>query len=302
MTASKAFTAVLVATAALAEGAQAQTSSCTSDTDCATGMACRTQTVTTCTGGTTRIPCSAGAVCDPVKIDPPVCSESTLNQCVCQWPQPCSGDGDCDSAFFCQPTTRTMCSADGGPSTPPACTTSTAFPGTCQPKVPTCNSDADCPSPWTCVAVGPPVTVASPDPIDAGVVVQLPPEIATDTDTNTATSPVKTCQSPCGRTYGGSDSTQGSGALTASLDAGAGRGTTPTMPPVVAPSNEGSGTSRDLTDTKPATATKTGGSGCNVGAGKATGGATFVLSLLLCRLGCRRRGRSAYFEPPPFSA
>lgn len=286
MTASKALTAVLVATAALAEGAQAQPSSCTSDTDCATGMACRTQTVSTCTGETTRTPCSAGAVCDPVKIEPPVCSESTLSQCVCRWPQPCNGDGDCDGAFFCQPTTRATCSADGGPSTPSTCTTSTAFPGTCQPKVATCNSDADCPSPWTCVAAGAPVTVASPDPIDAGAAVSLPPEIATATATNTATSPVKTCQSPCARTYGGS--TQGSGALTTNLDAGIGKGTTPTMPPIVAPSDEGPGSSRDLTDTKPATAAKTGGSGCSVGSGEATGGTVFVLFLLLCRLGRRR--------------
>jgi MYXO-CTERM domain-containing protein len=62
------------------------------------------------------------------------------------------------------------------------------------------------------------------------------------------------------------------------------------VPPVVAPSNEGSGATGDATDTKTTTAAKTGGGGCSVGSGNVSGGAVALLGLAaaLALLGRRR--------------
>lgn len=350
---SKALTAVLVllGTTPLAARTQAQTSSCVADTDCTTGMVCRSQTITTCTGGTAKTPCTTNTVCDPAKVEPASCSESTVNLCVCRWPLACSADADCGDGFFCQPATITTCSgaagtgsagagtgtrssgggtgaasggsggsssglgggpggtgdpvpvppldavptSDAGVSMPPTCTGSTSYPGTCRPKVTACNSDADCPSPWTCVSGGLPVAVASPAPVDAGLAVPLPPDVATGTGTGTTTTTTTTlvgvCQSPCGRTYGGSDGPQGTVSLRA--DAGTSKGTTPTVPPVVAPSDEGAGATGNSTDTKTTPAAKTGSSGCTVGSGETSSATLSLLGLAvaLSLLGRKRQRR-----------
>lgn len=118
----------------------------------------------------------------------------------------------------------------------------------------------------------------------------MPPDVSrTATATSTTTTLVKACQSPCGRSYAGSDSPQGTGTIALSADAGVTKGTTPTVPPVVAPSNEGSRTPGDTDDTKTTTAAKTGGGGCSVGAGDVSGGAIALLGLAVATAILRRR-------------
>jgi len=295
----------LAASTTLATRAQAQT--CTTDADCSAGMLCHSQTVSQCTGGAAVAPCPPNTVCEPIKVEPTNCTESQVSQCAYRWQLPCGADADCGEGFGCHaamtcsgsapsatgggaadmptPAREPPPTGDAGVVTPPTCTTS--FPGTCQPKATSCNTDSDCPSQWTCGASSIGIAVAPPSRVDAGAGTTLPPDMPVSNEmatTTTTTTIVKTCQSPNTRT-GGNDSsggTQGTGTITLAAnnpDAGAGNGTTPTVPPVVAPSNEGAASTDTKTSTTTTMGAKTGSGGCSVGTGDATGGTLLLLGL-----------------------
>lgn len=313
-----------------------QLATCQTDADCGQDMFCHGETTTLCTeGGTTAVKCdpTAGA-CAPTPPSPPTtCIDTTTYQCAYKWQLPCNADADCGSGFVCQPTTSTECSASGGvavapdttggatsgvgggsggTATPllktpfdagaatstPVCTTTTSFPGSCQPAVATCASDADCPSVLVCAATyattygrggvsssgtgGGNATTggATPMAVDAGVAVapqpiSMPPG-TTSTATSTTTT-VKTCQPPFFENSRGTS--QGGGnnvplAYVAAPDAGTAKGTATSAPPspVVAPS--GNGASND----QPAAASTKGS--CGIGSGPLSRDSTLFVALL----------------------
>ena len=162
---------------------------CTADSDCAAGMICHGQTVTTCTGGSAVPPCEAGTKCDSSGVvTESQCTTETVSTCAFRWELPCNADTDCGDGFFCQPSVGGSCSSGApgsgvggetggstgagntgggtsgsgttGSATPgnsgssdlPAdtCTTTMTYPGYCRSLVAACNVDADCPSPWIC--------------------------------------------------------------------------------------------------------------------------------------------------------
>lgn len=158
---------------------------CTTDAECGTGMVCYEQTSTTCVGsGGTSSGCAANTTCDAGTVVTSVetCTATTRKICAFKWQLPCSADSDCGDGFVCQPTvsggcgtsTRSGSSTPGGSggatgsgdSSPPAadggaaqCPTTTSYPGSCAPKATTCSSDGECPSGWTCTAIGTPAPV-----------------------------------------------------------------------------------------------------------------------------------------------
>jgi MYXO-CTERM domain-containing protein len=85
------------------------------------------------------------------------------------------------------------------------CTTTTAFPGSCQPKVTTCSADSDCPSAWTCrelptaggtgVGSGGNTGTAGPLPADQPL---STPTVATTTPPPDSTATQMVCVSPYG--------------------------------------------------------------------------------------------------------
>lgn len=103
---------LLLAAASVARPVHAQT--CTTDTDCAQGMVCHSQTVTTCSGGGTTLPCPANTICEKPPTTDPTCVDSVVSQCTYQWQLPCNADADCGAGFVCQPRTVGMCSGSTG--------------------------------------------------------------------------------------------------------------------------------------------------------------------------------------------
>lgn len=111
MTKTLAQALAILATAFLAPPIHAQTQTCATDADCGQAMVCRSQTVTTCTGGAAApVKCDPNTVCEPTPVLPPTCSDSTLSQCAYRWQLPCNADADCGDGFLCQPSTMTTCS------------------------------------------------------------------------------------------------------------------------------------------------------------------------------------------------
>jgi hypothetical protein len=240
---------------------------CNADADCGDGFLCQPSTVTTCSGTTPSTPGSVGT--------------GTATASAGGGAATGTGGASSGGAFADSPV---LTSPDAGATS--VCTSSTSYPGTCRSKVTTCNTDADCPAPWTCVSSGVAVPIATPmpAPIDAGVVTSLPPDGTSSTATATATSTgtgtvSKTCQSPSSypQTVGGSDGTgteKTTGGLFASADGGVGNGTTPSVPATRTPSGDGTNTTATGT-----TATTTGGGGCNVVSGSLPSGAIVVIGL-----------------------
>jgi len=308
-------TAATTVALCLASVAHAQTQTCATDSDCAYGMVCHSQTSTSCSGsGGTAPACPANLLCPdagtPITTTP-VCTETTTWSCVYKSLLPCNANSDCGDGFVCQPATQGTCSASAGGASgstvsagsgtssssgacggssiaiPPApvdagttstCVTTTSFPGTCQPENPACTTDSDCPLPWTCKDA---LTYGS-QPIlivmDAGAAVPVP------TATSTTTS-AKTCQSPYGSVaagdHGGTSPTANQGA-----DAGATtKGTT--TPPVTPGTSDTSNTTATQTSTE--TAAKTGGGGCSVASGGSAPAAWLVLLGLLALLARPRK-------------
>jgi MYXO-CTERM domain-containing protein len=177
-----------------------------------------------------------------------------------------------------------------------ACTTTTAFPGTCQPTATTCLADSDCPSAWTCIdlsgsgnatgtgtAPGGTTTGAggvgggvsgAPAPTDQPTAVSSDsppsdPKIAPD-----LVAPQKVCQSPYGD-FGRSSTPTSNGSPT-------GGASDPALPPT----GEKSLAAEDSAQAQ--------SSGCAVAAHNAKDGlpaATAGLALLGLMLAGRRRTR-----------
>ncbi len=189
---------------------------CATDADCGAGMVCYDHQTTSCTGGGVATSgCAPNTKCDAgtvTTITPETCTTTSRKLCAFKWQVPCSADTDCGDGFVCQPSVSGGCgtasrggvsgstgSASGtaggtssGGSSPPAaidagtpeCMTVTSFPGSCTPKATTCAADAECPSGWTCTAIGTPQPVTGtgastpargsvdatspPDAVDAG--------------------------------------------------------------------------------------------------------------------------------------
>lgn len=281
------WTLALVPVLAIPGLANAQT--CANASDCGQAMICHSQASTSCSGGTAvAVPCAPNTVCPtPSPASDPVCTATF--QCVYPWQLPCNADVDCGDGFVCQPTPMGMCSgsapvAGGGTAPAPVCVTTSSFPGSCQAKVASCSSDADCPSVWKCVDTTAPTTVSSgPTAMDAGVL-PTPPPAATATTTATATTS-RTCQAPNanpGRSdgVGGAQPTLNGGS---SPDGGATTKGTTTPPTMVA-------TGPDASSATPSAAIKTGG-GCSLGRGTPSSGLT-ILGGVLGILGLLRRRRS----------
>lgn len=207
-----------------------QPAPCQVDVDCGQGMACHSETVSSCSGGTAvAVACPANTPCDalpPPTPSPTTCTQTTISACVFRWQLSCNVDSDCGVDFVCAPSVTGVCSGgsgtappatrtgsaaaaggaigsgtssgSGAPSTgatPPAkadagvtttdppstCTTTTSFPGYCQPRVTSCNVDADCPANWTCTSAPTLVGgsgVGTPISSDAGEVPPPAPMIA----------------------------------------------------------------------------------------------------------------------------
>jgi len=123
---------------------------------------CTTHTTSTCTYRW-QLPCNADSDCGGAF----TCVPATRTSCPSR-----SGGGATASDGTSGGSGTTGAGGSGvseGAGTPPAatkpgsatppdgdvaeCTTTTAFPGTCQPTATTCQADSDCPSAWTCADV-----------------------------------------------------------------------------------------------------------------------------------------------------
>lgn len=304
---------------------------CATDADCGTDMVCHSQTTETCSGGTTGA-CAPNTKCDLPPPTEPVCTKQTTSVCAYRWELACNTDGDCGAGFNCVPSTRAVCPTRSGSGTPSSgsssgaggsassgvattaptkdeggtgagnstgtgsvaeCTTTTAFPGSCQPKAATCAADSDCPSAWTCTelstgggtAVGSGGNTGSVEPTPPDQPVSTPAVSTTTTADSTATQ--KVCVSP----YGGvaRDGILTSGGSSTGTNGGTG-GTTGA--PTVAPTEKGGTQATDN-----AHDTSTAG-GCALIANDATGESTnrwssIAAGMMLVGLvlGARRRTR-----------
>jgi hypothetical protein len=286
-----------------ANGGYCQPAPCTKDSECGAGMLCHSETRKECSGVTPAIACAPNSDCAKPEPSPQTCTETKVSLCVYKWQLPCNTDVECGAGFNCMPVVSGSCSGSSGSGTPsstgatapasgamdlrapvPAvdggttCTTTTSFPGYCQPKATTCAADTDCPAAWKCNAVA--MTTPTRDlPVSsssdgntsdggAGIAAPRPPEETT-----------KVCQSPLG--YGGT----------------AGRDVTTT-------DNKGDGTSTGTPPTSPTSPSPSGGNpqnesaaspnaGCSL-AGNATGASSLALVAFgLVGLAVARRRRRA---------
>jgi len=84
---------------------------CSSDSDCADGMACHTQTVENCD---TAPPCAAGQDCAATDT---TCQPVTYSACVPQYVLPCQADADCGVGFTCVEEQDCACAGSSGSGT-----------------------------------------------------------------------------------------------------------------------------------------------------------------------------------------
>jgi len=311
---SRSLASTVVAAAALGLVGAAHAQTCVTDYDCASGMVCHSQTSTSCSGsGGTAPACPAKMLCPdagaPI-VTTPVCTETTMWSCAYKWQIPCNTNSDCGDGFVCQPLAQGTCSASAGSAgggtvssgggtsgagggsgialppvtvdagTTSTCVTTTSFPGTCQPANPTCTTDSDCPSTWTCqsgvTTIGQPIAII----VDAGAA--MPPPTSTSTSTS-----VKTCQSPGGSVAVGGGGRGGDTAPTAYQGADAGATTKGASTPPVT-----SGVANTTaTQTSTETAAKTGGGGCSVAKNSSASGAWLALLGLLALLARPRKAQ-----------
>jgi hypothetical protein len=145
--------AALAAIAALVASPQAlaDSSTCTTDTDCVKGFICQVVGATACPA----IACAPGSNCTL-----PPCTPQTISQCM---PGPCNTDSDCATDMVCYADSYTSCPpVVGAPSCPPnadcavpavdagACTTMTVK--SCVPRYDLpCAVNSDCGPDFTCV-------------------------------------------------------------------------------------------------------------------------------------------------------
>jgi MYXO-CTERM domain-containing protein len=314
-------TSALVAPSA---GGYCQAAECASDTDCGLNMVCHTEQYSMCTGGGAVAPCAPNTDCIAKPVDMTTCTDVKVSRCAFTWQLPCNTDTDCGAGFMCNPTVSGSCSGSSGSATagtgtsgpamtgggaagsagatktadpgfaapvPPdqTCTTTTSFPGYCQPKATTCASNTDCPTDWTCVAQqtpdrgGPTIatgaagtsgTTSSPG---AGVPASdalLPAPGPTPPVTMVCTSPYGYGGYGAVAVDSGTPKQGGTGTTTAGTGAAGGPGGSipPTTP---SPTHESAGTS-------PST-------GCAVAGGSSSSAAFAALALLGLALARRRR-------------
>ncbi len=124
--------------------------SCTTDSDCASGMLCSTRTVRECSGGGTA--CNADAACQVSP--PPTCTSTTSSTCTPKYNLPCQVDSDCGSGFTCVPApcgcAVSNSSGAGTSSIDASCGCPDIAANVCQINPISCAADGDCPSTWTC--------------------------------------------------------------------------------------------------------------------------------------------------------
>jgi MYXO-CTERM domain-containing protein len=285
--------------------------SCSTDADCGGGdMVCHSQTSTACSGGAVapRPSCPPNTKCDagpPVKTEDN-CTTTTVKQCAFKWQLPCNVHADCGVGFLCKPTEIGTCTGSAGSGTSgssgsggaagggsagaprpaadpvapppsdagaPMCTTTTSYPGYCQPTVTSCVADSDCPANWKCL------DQASDTPVSGGPAPGTGAGFAPPRNEDAGTTALaKTCQSAFAqpaRDSKGETTSGGSGASGGSTGNGNGSGGTPP------PATPGPGT--------PTGSMAKGGGGCSIDAGATSSGASLVLMMAVGLLIARRR-------------
>ena len=286
---------------------------CASDADCGTGMVCYEQKTTSCSGsGGSTSGCAANTKCDAgpiITMTAETCTTTTRNVCAFKWQLPCNADSDCGDAFVCQPSVSGGCStssrgvsstsggtgggaSSGSSSSPPAvdagapeCQTTTSFPGACRAQATTCTGDSECPSGWTCTAIGTPVPVTG---VGAPVSVRGDASAATPADSADAGgSTTKICIGPFGAgepTRGGVDVGNGGETTTGSGHQGTGG----SIPPASAGGDATGGTTGGASASPGSS-----GGGCAVVPIRARGSALLMLGLATVGLVLvRRRSRT----------
>jgi MYXO-CTERM domain-containing protein len=148
------------------------------------------------------------------------CTTTTRKLCAFKWQLPCNADIDCGDGFVCQPSVSGGCgsasrgvstgpfgaggaASGGSSSSPPAvdagapeCQTVPSFPGWCRTKATTCTADTECPSGWTCTAIGTPTPLTG---IGASTSVRGDASAASPTDSvDAGGSSTKICIGPFG--------------------------------------------------------------------------------------------------------
>jgi MYXO-CTERM domain-containing protein len=248
---------------------------CSADADCGDGFTCQPSVMGTCSGGT---PVGTGSTGTGTTGSAGTSSGSAGSG---------SSSEGTGGAAGAAPTPG---SPDAGVSTAPVCTTTTYYPGSCQPKAKTCAVDADCPSTWKCASVVSGDVATKPMPVDGGATTEPAPA----GEPPMSSDPILTliCQSPTGypirgATEGGNGGTTlgGTDQTSKGTDAGTAGGAGSTTPPVPSlPTSDG-----DTSTAKPSGA-QTGG-GCSVSGTTPSDAALWLAMVGLVALRSWRRGR-----------
>jgi Cys-rich repeat protein len=242
---------------------------CRADADCGDGFTCEPNVITTCSGG------SAG----------PVSGGTTGSVGTgASAPLPVGAGGSSGSTEPSDAPARVTPATDGG--TTEMCTTTSSFPGWCRAKATTCNTDADCPAPWTCVDGNPSGGVSGGGTIDLGNSGSGTGAAAPATTGSGGAAPpsttlvaqVKVCQSPVSFPVRGGVATDVGGPNGAPSGSGA-------------PSGGGGLTSGDGTSAPEVATTHGSNAGCAVAGKVASPLAGFVALMLGLALASGRRGR-----------
>lgn len=149
---------------------------CESDADCGEHLVCASLERMDCTNAT-RPACAPGEACEELPIEESGCATTTIKECTPRWDLPCTSAADCGEGFSCQELESCSCAGSGGaepaPSRLPAegggadslaapdepvelvaspdCTCAPSGEFMCQRNEVACDSDADCPTDWSCV-------------------------------------------------------------------------------------------------------------------------------------------------------
>jgi MYXO-CTERM domain-containing protein len=254
---------------------------CNADVDCGDGFVCQPSVMGTCSGGT---PVDVGSTGTGTTGSAGTSSGTA------------SGGSSSSGTGGAAGTAPTPSTPDTGVTTTPVCTTTTYYPGSCQPKAKTCAVDSDCPSTWTCASIvsGSDGTAGrDPMPVDGGATTEPAP---TGEPPIMSSDPIITrvCQSPTGYPTRGGLPEDGTGSVSLGTDQASkgadagtagGAGSTPPPTPSVPATDD------DTNTAKPTGAT-TGGGGCSVsGASHGSNVALWLGLVGLLALRGWRRGR-----------
>ena len=241
---------------------------CTTDADCASGMACHATSTESCGTPGCADPsqgCSTAVTCTTV---------NGPSMCVPKYELPCTVDADCGDHFTCTPNMGGVCegsvSGDGAAPTI-VCTTTPTGTSSCVPNTIDCKVDGDCPATWTCSgssggALGD--CASGGESVDGAVT-------TTPCTPNPAPTPTY-CIPP---SYGGSFASSSHGSSDGSGASGSNQGAAPT-------SGQSSPT------TPQSTGTEGGASGGGCGVGGSPGGGAIWLCAAAMALGLARRRRA----------